>query len=67
MLLTVGVYGRVHFHLPILNAQDPELSARNAPSFREAHNGIVVVAPYPRPVPGPAGQVPANWQDLLVV
>ena len=48
MLLTVGVYGRVHFHSPILDAQDPELSARNAPSFWEAHNGIVVVAPYPR-------------------
>ena len=37
--------GRVHFHLPILDAQDPELSMRDAPSFREAHDDVVVVAP----------------------
>src|SRR5438105_4606062 len=46
----VGIYGRVHFHLPILDAQDPELSMRNAPSFREAHDDVGRVrAPLARP------------------
>jgi hypothetical protein len=30
--------GRMPFHIPIFDTQDPELSLRNTPSFGKAHN-----------------------------
>ena len=39
------IYSRVHFHRPILSAQDPELSVCNAPPLRDSDDRIVVVAP----------------------
>jgi hypothetical protein len=37
-LLILTIESRMPFHVPIFNAQDPELSLRNTPSLWKAHN-----------------------------